>query len=247
MTSALVFLAALALQAGDTLRVGNPLLDPSRIPLGTDTIFSYRVTDSVREPTSRTIQRISLDTLAGTAVLSIVSRHVSPDGAVTDGTITVRASDLALLRHEVVAESDSMAAAVSAGHATGWVVLPGTEPMLFDVALDHHVLPVDGPHPWLPSALPLSQAMRVVVPRFSPWSVAERWHSYRVTGREPVLVEGEEVICWIVDAGPLGPPGYRATIWVSVEGRRIVRGALRGAAEGQVEYWSYLGPAPSGG
>jgi hypothetical protein len=110
------------------------------------------------------------------------------------------------------------------------VVLPDQPVRLLDVPLDGPVFPVDGAAPWLLSALRLTEETLVVIPRFDPWSGAMKEDRVEVLGPETVNFDGDDVTCWKVDAGPLGPPGYRAIRWVHPSTGLILQTALEGPA-----------------
>ena len=166
------------------------------------------------------------------------SQHIS--AATNDTTVSeiiIRAEDFALLHHRVKAQNDSMAVSCSGFHISGWVVLPPNPSLLIDSDLEHAVFPVDGPAPWLLSALPVQSGYHVVIPRYSPWQGGEVYSEIRVLGTEKLEHNGATLNCWKVDTGKLGPPGYRAIRWVDQSARKIVRSVLKGP-QGKPEYWS---------
>jgi hypothetical protein len=61
---------------------------------------------------------------------------------------------------------------------------------LIDGELEHAVFPVDGPAPWLLSALPLKSGYHVVIPRYSPWQDDEVYSEVRVLGTEELKHSG---------------------------------------------------------
>ena len=229
--------APLAAQTVDTVRVGSSSLRGASLPEGTQRFESHILDSGEPTPLSTTEVTISRETTNGTDVYVIHSVHASTIGDTTVGTIVVRAEDFALLHHRVKAAEDSAAVSSTGDHVTGWVVLPGEPTRLIDLELDYPVFPVDGPQPWLVGLLPLREGYTAVIPRFSQWSGEQVWSEVTVVGSESVETDHGLIECWIVDMGPLGPPGYRATGWVSTVTGLVVRGVLRGPAD-QPEYWA---------
>jgi hypothetical protein len=137
------------------------------------------------------------------------------------------------------ARSDSAAVTVSHDHLTGWVVLPNQPPILLDRTLEHPVFGVEGQVPWLLPLLPLTAGFHAVVPHFSQWSGAEKWDAVAVVASERVTLATRSVDCWKVDAGPMGPPGYRMYRWIGQQSRRVIQSALLTTGPGP-EYGSYL-------
>jgi hypothetical protein len=119
------------------------------------------------------------------------------------------------------------------------VVLPNQPVILLDRTLEYPVFGVEGQVPWLLPLLPLAAGYRAVVPHFSQWRGGEGWDTVTVVASERVTVGGRSYDCWRVDAGPVGPPGYRMHRWIDKVSRRVVQSALRGG-DAEPEYWSYL-------
>lgn len=229
---------AVAAQHVDTVRVGNPALRDARLQPGTYTIESFRRADGHDTPISTTRQAITRDRQADVDVYVIHTTHASAGGDTTIGVIVARASNYALLHHRVKAARDSAAVAVTNGHVTGWVVLPGEPTRLIDQRLERPVFPIEGQIPWLFPLLPLAEGYAAAVPHYSQWEGREEWSTIRVVGAERLTQDGRELDCWKVDGGELFP-GYRVTYWVEKSTRRVVQGVARGAEAGP-EFWSRM-------
>jgi hypothetical protein len=223
-------------QGVDTVRVGSASLTAASLTEGTTIFESHILESGERKPLSTTEVTISRRRSDGEDEYVIHSVHASTSGDTTVGTIVVRAKDYALLYHRVKAATDSAAVTSTGDHLTGWAVLPGQPTRLIDLDLDHPVFPVDGPQPWLVGLLPLREGYAAAIPRFSQWNGGEVWKEVAVLGSETLDVDGVPVDCWVVDMGPLGPPGYRATSWVNKSDGLVVRGVLRGQSD-QPEFW----------
>jgi hypothetical protein len=210
------------------------------MPLGTDTVDDYAVTDGVRQPTGTSIRSIvrRADGAEPAYEIGTVQWGTQADTTVT--TMRIRASDLSLIFHRVKATHDSAAVSASRDHLTGWVVLPDQPVMLLDQALEHPVFGVEGQVPWLLPLLPFAAGYVAAVPHYSEWSGREKWDTVTVVGSEQVQIGSRSYDCWRVDAGRLGPPGYRMTRWIDKRTHRVVQSALRGSTPGGSEYWSYL-------
>jgi hypothetical protein len=231
-------LSRLEAQGVDTIRVGNPAIAGSLMPLTTDTVDDYVLTGGHRQRTGTTIRSIVMHQDPGDRTYEIRTTSTG-GGDTTLSTMVVRVHDLSLVFHRVKARSDSAAVTVSRDHLTGWVVLPNQPPVLLDRMLEHPVFGVEGQVPWLFPLLPLATGFRAVVTHFSQWSGTENWSAVAVVASERVTIAGQSFDCWEVDMGPLGPPGYRMYRWVEKQSRRVIQSVLRGTGTGP-EYWSYL-------
>lgn len=228
-------------QAPRIVRAGDRALLAARMPLTTDTIDAFVVSNGVREPGSTTIRSITRQQEGTEPVYEIRTVNWTPQGDTTVATMRVRVKDLALVFHRVTAAHDSAAVTASSTHLTGWVVLPNTPISLLDRTLPQPVFGVEGQVPWLLPLLPLEAGYRALVPHFSPWAGEERWDTVTVVGAERVVLGGRAIDCWKVDTGHLGPPGYRMYRWIDRKSRRVTQSALLGGSGGR-EYWSYLRP-----
>lgn len=225
----------------DSVWVGSQSLVGARLRLGTESVKSFQLADGVRTPNSTTSRTTSLERHAGTDVYVMRYVHASADGNTTTSTMVVRASDFALVRHKVTADTDSAAVTASDGQITGWVVLPENPVQLLDVQIGHPVYPIEGQIPWLFPMLPLREGYRAAIAHFSQWSGTEEWADVIVIGSERIQFGRRIVDCWRVDTGELGPPGYRGYHWVAKEDRRVLQSVLRGTQDG-VEYWAVALP-----
>ena len=220
----------------DTVRVGSPALRPRLLAPGTHTIRSYKLEDGIETLISRTTQRVEVAEQDGEEVYRVRTVHESTSD--TTRTLTVvRRRDLALLQQDVRASHDSATVTVIGLHLTGWSALPKEPVRQLDRELEQPVLPLEGQMPWLMGLLPLGEGYVAMIPQYSPWTGEEIWRRIEVLDSERVRVGGSEVDCWRVDAGSLGPPGYRATRWIDKRTRRVLQSALRGEV-GATAYWS---------
>ena len=222
----------------DTLRIGNHILDGATLFLGTTSIESFKLQQGVRTPVSRSIVTIDEGLDDGISVYKVSIIHSAAgrgDSALT--TIVVRQKDFALLRHKVNASHDSAVVLYSQGFLSGWVVLPNKPVFLFDAGTSRPVFPVDGPAPWLLSALPLEENFNLVIPRYSMWDNREHNEELHVLGTEILERNGRKFECWKVDNGPFAIPGYRAFRWVDKQTKKILQTVLRGKPD-EPEYWS---------
>lgn len=233
-----LMLGRLQAQGPDTIRVGNPAIASSLMPLTTDTVDDYVLSSGHRQLTGTTVRSIVLHQDGPDHVYEIRATSTG-GGDTTFSTMAVRVRDLSLIFHRVKARSDSAAVTLSRDHLTGWVVLPNQPPVLLDRTLEHPVFGVEGQVPWLLPLLPFATGFRAVVPHFSQWSGVENWGAVVVVASERVTVAAQSFDCWKVDVGPLGPPGYRMYRWVDKQSRRVIQSVLRGTGTGP-EYWSYL-------
>jgi hypothetical protein len=230
--------ATAATSAVDTIRAGSRSLQPQLLQPGSMCIRSYKLASGVETPVSRTRQTVELGQEAGVPVVRIRTVHAS--GSDTTRTLAVvRQSDLALMHIDVRATRDSSAVTVNGLHLTGWSVLPEKPARLLDLELPQPIFPTESQIPWLQGLLPLVPGYVAAIPHFSQWDGYELWRRIEVQAEETIRVAGEEFDCWRVDAGPLGPPGYRATRWIDKKTRRVVQSALRGEP-GKLEYWGVL-------
>ncbi len=221
----------------DTIRVGHPALRSASLPLGTDTVDGWILVDGERRPGSTTVRSITRRSTSDGPLFIIHTVHWAAGGDSGTTTMGVRAGDLSLVFHRVKARRDSAAVTATVHHLTGWVVLPNQPTLLIDRALERPVFPVEGQVPWLFPLLPLAEGYGARVPHFSQWEGHEVWATIAVQGSEVVTIDTRSFDCWVVDAGPLGPPGYRMTRWIDKRSRRVIQSALRGSGGG-TEYWS---------
>ena len=240
VTAGLVVTAAVLLNAQpvDTLYAGHAHLHGRELPLGTQVFHSFKIEDATKTPLNTTVQTISRADYDGIAVYKIESKHFSASDT-TVGRIVIRQDDFSLVHHVVRARHDSTSVSYAAGFLTGWVVLPGKPTRLLQKELQRRVFPVDGPAPWFVSLLPLQESYKAVVPRFSQWEGKEKLSIIEVVGTEQLDWNGRKLECWLVDGGELGPPGYRAFLWIDKTTQRVLQTALRGRP-GQVEYSSIV-------
>lgn len=234
---ALLLGAASPSHAQDTIRPGDPSLAGAVPFLGTRTIRSYKLEKGIESPVNRSVVTVAEGIEEGVSVYRVTTIHAAAgrgDSAFT--TITVRGSDLSLLRHKVKATRDSAVVVRAGDRLTGWVVLPDQPILLLDLEAPAPVFPVDGPAPWLLTAFPLREGYRAVIDRFSMWDRAAKPQEIAVSGSETVERGGVPVECWKVDNGPFAIPGYRAWNWVDKKTKMIVRSALLGKP-GDPEYW----------
>jgi hypothetical protein len=229
-----VFPVSLIGQRLDTVRAGSGSLRADLLMPGTYEHENYRVEGQNRILSSRTTQTVEV---RGDTVV-IRTTHASSSDTSHSMTMVHR-RDLALVHHEVRARRDSTNVTVNGDYLTGWSVLPGAPTQLIGLRMGRAVFPVEGQIPWLMGLLPLREGYRAAVPHFSEWTGKEGWDHLEVAAEEHVIVNGRGYDCWRVDAGPLGPPGYRMTRWIDSTTRRVVQSALRGPA-GQTEYWSWM-------
>ena len=229
-----------AAQRVDTVRVGSASLRPGLLRPGTYAHESYRVDGGTRVLVSRTVQTVE----ARRETFVIRTTHASPSDTSHSVTV-VRRADLALVHHQVRARRDSTDVTANGEQLTGWSVLPNTPTRLIGLRLAQPVFPIEGQIPWLMGLLPLEVGYRAAVPHFSEWAGREGWDELEVQATERISIEagagagGASFDCWRLDAGPMGPPGYRFTRWIDRATRRVVQSALRGPA-GQTEYWSWV-------
>lgn len=222
----------------DTLRVGSEILDGAVPFLGSTSLESFKLLQGVRTPVNRSTQTIEQAVEDGLPVYRVTITHWAAgrgDSAMT--TLVVRQKDFALLRHKVKATLDSAVVLYSQGFLSGWVVLPNKPILLIDMRTSQPVFPVDGPSPWLLSALPLKEDFSVVIPRYSMWDKSEHNEELNVVGTETLERNGKMVECWKVDNGPFAIPGYRAYRWVDKRTKKILQTVLRGKAD-EPEYMS---------
>ncbi len=228
--------------AAQQLRVitpGDRDLLRTRMPLTTDTLDNYVVQDGLERLSGSTVRAISLSRDAPEQLWEIRTSHWLTGRDTSHSTMAVRVADLSLAWHRVKAPRDSAAVTAVGRHLTGWVVLPDRPIRLLDRGLDRPVFGVEGQIPWLLPLLPLAPGFRAAVPHFSQWDGGETMDTVTVVGRERVAIGERSFDCWHVDAGPLGPPGFRRHIWIDAATRRVVQAALRGDGPG-VEYLSRL-------
>lgn len=223
----------------DTVRVGSVALRSVQLPTGTVVVRGYRLAEGIESPLNTTTQTIMRERIADIDVYRIRTTHVSANHDTTVSVTVVEADDFALVHHKVVAARDSAASSATAGHLSGWVVLPNEPPQLIDRVLAHPVFPVEGQIPWLFPQLPFRTGYVAIVLHFSEWAGQEETTRLEVLGSETIEWQGLPVDCWKIDAGPLGPPGYRAVHWIDKRRRLIVRSSLRGDGAGP-EYWGVL-------
>ena len=231
---------SIATSRGDMVRAGSAALRPRLLAPGTHTIRSYKLEAGVETPVSRTTQTVEVAELGEDEVYRVRTVHASASDTTSTLTI-VRRRDLALLRQDVRASRDSATVTVDDLHLTGWSVLPNKPVRQLDRRLARPVLPLEGQLPWLLGLLPLRDGYVGAIEQFSPWEGEEVWRRIEVLGSECVRVGESDVDCWLVDAGPLGPPGYRATRWIDKRSRRVLQTVLRGEP-GSPEYWSLTVP-----
>jgi len=98
-------------------------------------------------------------------------------------------------------------------------VLPNRPVRELDVELLRPVLPLEGQMPWILGLLPLREGYVAAIEEFSPWEGEAVWRRIEVLGSDRLRVGESEVDCWKLDAGSLGPPGYRATRWIDKRSR----------------------------
>jgi len=226
-------------QGPEIIRAGNPALMATRMPLTTDTVDNYVLSNGVRELAGTTVRAITQPQAGAESVYEIRTIHSTVRGDTSVTIMVVRTQDLSLVFHRVKAPRDSAAVTASRTHLTGWVVLPNQPVILLDRSLEYPVFGVEGQVPWLLPLLPLAAGYGVVVPHFSQWQGGEQWDTVTVVGSERVTIGRQSFDCWKLDTGPLGPPGYRMYRWVDKGSRRVVQSVLRAAVDGR-EYWSYL-------
>jgi hypothetical protein len=224
-----------------TIRAGSHALRPQTLSFGTDTVDDYVVTDGTRQLTGTTVRTIAVRREPGEPTYEISSLSWGTQGDTTGTTLVVRAADLSLVFHRVRAQHDSAAVTATRTHLTSWAALPNQPVLLLDVSLEHPVFGLEGQVPWLLPLLPFAPGYTAAIPHFSEWTGREKWDTVAVLGEETLLVGTRTYHCWKVDAGRLGPPGYRVTRWIDKRSRQIIQSALRGPSAGP-EYWSYLRP-----
>ncbi|MDH3197636.1 MAG: hypothetical protein OEO21_05290 [Candidatus Krumholzibacteria bacterium] len=221
----------------DTIRVGSPAVNAKLLTLGSVVVENFVEEDGVRTLRSRTRQTI-VPARAGDNDVVVLRVAHETEGDTTQTVLVLRRDDLALLHHSVRAARDSASVTVSGLHVTGWAVLPNAPARLIDARLEHPVFPVEGQIPWLMGLLPLAEGYVAVIPYYSQWQDAFLWRRIEVVASESVQVGGAPVDCWKIDAGPLGPPGYRMTRWIDKRTRRVVQSALLGKP-GEKAYWAH--------
>jgi len=226
-------------QAPQVIRVGDPILRGSSLPLGVDTVDEYIISNGERRATAISIRSIAFQADSIEPSYAIRTLLCDTQGDTTVTTMVVRAQDLSLVFHRVKASHDSAAVTATRTHLTAWVVLPNQPMLLFDQTIEHPVFGVEGQVPWLFPLLPLTGGYTAVIPHFSQWNGNERWDTVTVVGSERITVGARTYDCWKVDTGPLGPPTYRMIRWIDKRTRRVIQSVLRGARAGP-EYWSYL-------
>ncbi|NNG16457.1 MAG: hypothetical protein HKM89_08250 [Gemmatimonadales bacterium] len=229
--------SSVAAQAVDTILVGDSAVRANLLRLGTERVESYRLEDGEKTPLSTTMRSIGPGRAGNLDVFVIDATHASADGDTTVSSIVIRASDFSLLHQRVKGARDSAAVSVSEGHLTGWVVLPEQPIQLLDLEFDRPVFPIEGQMPWLFPMLPFESGYAATIPHFSPWAGEETWAPITVLASETIEHGGSRVVCWKVDTGPLGPPGYRGFHWIEQGTGRVLRSVLSGG-KSQPEYWA---------
>ncbi len=227
VTAMLACVLPLVAQQPALIRPGDRDLLRARMPLGADTIDNYVLEFGRERLAGSTVRVISLVTEGQDRHYEIRTAHWQTDRDTSHSVMAVRVRDLSLVFHRVKGPRDSAAVTVAAGHLTGWVVLPDRPILLLDRRLERPVFGVEGQVPWLLPLLPLAPGYRAVVPHFSQWAGVESADTVAVIGREPVVIGDRTFDCWHLDAGPLGPPGYRAHLWIDAATRRVVQAAVR--------------------
>ena len=231
-------------QVEDTIRVGHRLLKTG-LAVGVDAIESYSVTGGVKKMlsyTARSITRTKVEIRNGEfedayKVTSTVRAEGANDASVS--IIVVRKSNLAMIRQEIRTKTDSGMIMWHDERISGWKVLGNGRKVTVDTLIGHPVFPDDAISPWLLGQVSLNEKSIGRMLRFNYAAVREIWSVFKVEKSETLTWRKRPTLCWKVDAGPLGPAGYRMVRWIEKSTGLIISSVLQ-RNKGETEYWSML-------
>jgi hypothetical protein len=212
----------------DTIRPGQITLHTPF--LGTDTVDSYKIDGDDTTLTNTWIRTTGRAVAEAQPVFRIATTHVSHgSGDTTYNVLEVNPHDLALVRHDLRAPTDSAHAQCdTSAHVRGWSDMPSRGRHEIDVQYPAPVFPDDGIGPWLAGLLPLERHYAAVLPQFNLWSGGELYLTVKVVGDGPLNRGKLSFPCWLLEvSGRGGPPGYKTRWWISKTSRRLLQSVSR--------------------
>ena len=204
----------------DTIFTFQKAINNDKITIGTDTLVSFIESESVKDKISENVRTIELINNQ----YKITTLNM-PEGTVdyTKVEAILDAKDLHILSFYLKAKNDSAMATYQNGQIRGWLQIPNQEKMKIDNTYDGNTFLSDGNTPWLVGLLNLKENKTIVIPVFHLFSNSLRWRSYTVLGEDAILLDNKSFICWKVDAGPQGPPGFNAFHWYDKSSGQLLR------------------------
>ena len=128
---------------------------------------------------------------------------------------------------QLSANTDSGYVEFKQNHFTGWSQLPKEEKKDIDFFYEGFPLLQEGNTPWAAGLLIKYKNTAIALSYFDLlFSNKVNWKRYEVLNTEKIIVNNKKYLCWKVNAGREGPPGYTSYQWYEAKTGKFVKGEL---------------------
>ncbi|HYG50100.1 MAG TPA: hypothetical protein VD905_04310 [Flavobacteriales bacterium] len=218
---------ATALFKADTVFSMQGKFKRKNMPLGTDSLLSYKVSGETKTKLSYNIRTISESHDRHSSSYKIVTQNIpfASDNATTV-VACVDFNDLHLLSMHLRANTDSGHVKFNQDKFSGWSQLPRQERKTIDYTFAGGALPDEANTPWLAGLLPKKAGQKLVLPVFNLFGNAVKWKTYLPLQVEKITLKNKTFLCWKINAGVQGPPGYTSYHWYEKKTGRLIKEEL---------------------
>jgi hypothetical protein len=199
----------------------------SKISLGTDTLYEFKENNgehNLNAKNIRTIEKVSINNIKYYKVTTQNIPAKSSDTTIVSALLDY--FDLHVIKMQLSAKSDSGFVEFKQNRFSGWSQLPGEERKVIDLLYDGLPVLPDAGTPWIVGLLSLAENKKVAIPYFALFSNIVKWKIYAILAKEIISVNEKQYICWKINAGPLGPPGYISYQWYETKTGRFIKSEL---------------------
>lgn len=199
----------------------------TKISLGTDTLFEFIQNNSERKLNAKNIRTIEKVFIKNREYYKVITQNIPAN--ISDITIVsalLDYSDLHLITMQLSAKSDSGIVEFKQNRFSGWSQLPKEERKVIDLQYDGLPVLADAGTPWIVGLLSLEGYKKIAVPYFALFSNIVKWKTYEILSKERVSANEKMYLCWKVNAGHVGPPGYTSYQWYDSKTGKFIKSEL---------------------
>jgi hypothetical protein len=200
----------------------------SKIHFGTDTLVEYREAKGQRTINAKNIRTILKVVINNKKYYKVTTLNIP---ATTENKTTVIAlldyNDLHIIKMQLNAKTDSGYVEFSNKRFTGWSQMPKEERKMIDLEYDGFPLvTANAGIQWIVGLLPMKENKKFALSHFALFANIVKWKSYTVLNKETLLIDNRPYVCWKINAGPIGPPGFESYQWFEIKTGRLIKTEL---------------------
>lgn len=206
----------------DTIRSMANYFDRTKIRIGSDTLVVFKIKNGERLKISENVITITVDETGASYKITTQNIPAASDN-VTTVTATIDFNDLHLKKMKLEAKTDSGYAEFRDLRFRGWSQMPNEKMKTIDFEFTDLPFLNDGNTPWIAGLIPMKENKVFVMPVFSLFANVIKYTEYKVHNLETIESGNRRFVCWKVDAGHVGPPGYTSYHWYEKDTGRLIQ------------------------